>query len=125
MLDAPREQVHAEAFNVGADAENYQVRDLAETVSETVGDCRVEYSGGDPDPRSYRVDFGKLARAFPELGLRWNARRGTQELVAAYRAASLTLDDFEGERFVRLRRLQRLLADGRLDDRLRWRGTPP
>jgi nucleoside-diphosphate-sugar epimerase len=124
ILEAPREIVHAEAFNVGTDDENYQVRDLAETVREVV-DCRVEYSGGDPDPRSYRVDFGKLARAFPQLRLRWSARTGAQELVDAYRAADLTLDDFEGERFVRLRRLQRLLADERLDSRLRWRDAAP
>jgi nucleoside-diphosphate-sugar epimerase len=125
LLEAPREAVHGEAFNVGADEENYQVRELAETVADVVGDCQVEYSGGDPDPRSYRVDFGKLARAFPELRLAWNARRGAQELVDAYRAANLTRDDFEGDRFVRLRTLQALLADGRLDDRLRWRRGAP
>ena len=63
-LEAPREAVHGEAFNVGAEADNYQVRDLAEIVARTVDGSVVEYAGaGDPDPRSYRVDFGKFARA--------------------------------------------------------------
>ncbi len=120
ILAAPREAVHAEAFNVGADSENYQVRDLAEIVRETVGECRLEYAGtGDPDPRSYRVSFRKLARTFPELEIRWTAATGAEEILDAYREAGLTLAEFEGDRYVRLRRLNRLLADGRLDPTLR------
>jgi nucleoside-diphosphate-sugar epimerase len=122
LLEAPREVVHAEAFNVGGGKENYQVRDLGEIVRETVPDSDVEYAGsGDPDPRSYRVDFGKFARAFPDFEFEWNARSGAAELYDAYRAAGLTLDEFEGDRFVRLRRLDRHLASGRLDEKLRWR----
>ncbi len=121
LLEAPRDVVHAEAFNIGGGQENYQVRELAEIVGETVPGCTVEYAGsGDPDPRSYRVDFGKFARAFPDFRFLWNARRGAEELYDAYRAADLTTDDFEGDRFVRLRRLRWLLEGGRLDERLRW-----
>jgi nucleoside-diphosphate-sugar epimerase len=122
LLAAPRELVHAEAFNVGRDGENHRVSELAEIVRETVPGSEIEYAGsGDPDPRSYRVDFGKLARTFPELELEWDARRGAAELAAAYRDADLTHDDLEGDRFVRLRRLRTLLADGALDPDLRWR----
>lgn len=122
FLDAPRELVHAQAFNVGAPDQNYQVRELAEVVRKTVSGSSVEYAGdGEPDSRSYRVDFGKLARAFPSFRFRWTAERGTAELAAAYRDAELTLADLEGDRYVRLRRLQRLLSAGELDDRLRRR----
>ncbi|MGZ8708179.1 MAG: NAD-dependent epimerase/dehydratase family protein [Gaiellaceae bacterium] len=121
LLEAPRELVHGKAFNIGGGEENYQVRELGEIVRETVPDCTVEYAGsGDPDPRSYRVDFGVFARTFPEFRFEWDARRGAAELRDAYRGSRLTLDDFEGDRFVRLRRLRLLLDGGRLDDRLRW-----
>ena len=124
ILDAPREVVRAEAFNVGTDSENHQVRDLAEIVRATVGDCEIEYAGsGDPDPRSYRVDFGKLRRAFPDLDLRWTARAGADEILDAYRSIALTLEDFEGHRFVRLKHLKLLLEREKLDGELRWR-TP-
>ena len=64
-----------EAFNVGADTENYQVRDLAEIVHETFPGCEVEYAeGAGPDPRSYRVDFGKLARALARASRRVDGR---------------------------------------------------
>ena len=120
FLDAPVDVVHAQAFNVGADRENYQVRDLASLVEAAVEGCEIEYAGeGEPDARSYRVDFGKLARTFPDLELEWTAERGVAELVEAFRSADLDLDTFLGDRYIRLKRLERLLAEGVLDGQLR------
>jgi nucleoside-diphosphate-sugar epimerase len=119
-LSAPPELVSGEAFNVGADEENYQVRDLAEIVAETVPGSVIEYAGsGDPDPRSYRVDFRKLRRAFPELRLEWTALAGAAELHDAYREVGLGADAFDGDRYIRLKRLQLLLARGELRPDLR------
>jgi nucleoside-diphosphate-sugar epimerase len=121
-LEAPEDLIRGEAFNVGRDSENYQVRQLGDIVQEVVPGSEVEYAGtGDPDPRSYRVSFAKLARAFPELRLTWTARTGAEELAAAYRTAGLTLDEFESDRFIRLKRLRLLLDRGELDPSLRWR----
>jgi nucleoside-diphosphate-sugar epimerase len=119
-LEAPHQLVAGEAFNVGAGAENYQVRELAEIVREAVPGCEIEYAGsGEPDPRSYRVDFGKLRRAFPALELTWTASRGAAEMRDALRAGGLTRETFEGPRFTRLKQLESLLAEGLLDARLR------
>ncbi len=101
--------------------QNYLVRDLAEVLADVTG-CDVEFaSDASPDPRSYRVDFSKVARAFPSFVFEWDARRGSEELVNAYRALPLTTELFEGRRYVRLRQLRHLLDDGELDDGLRWR----
>lgn len=122
LLEAPAALVHAEAFNVGASSANYQVRDLAEIVAAVVGDCRIEYAGsGDPDPRSYRVDFRKFARTFPQTGFLWTAREGARELLHAYVRAGLTLEEFEGHKFTRLKHLRKLLEEDALDYELRWR----
>ena len=124
MLEAPRDVVHAEAFNVAPLDENYQVRDVAEIVRDAVGDCELELAGtGDPDTRSYRVDFTKLARTLPDLELRWTVAKGARELVDAYRSRGLDLDEFQGPRYTRLRRLQELLDAGALDSELRWNGV--
>jgi len=121
LLEAPEDQIRGEAFNVGADDQNYLVRELAEIVSDVTG-CAVEFAeGSSADQRSYRVDFSKLATAFPALALDSDARQGARELVDAYRAVGLTWSDFEGDRYVRLRRLSTLLSEGRLDAELRWR----
>lgn len=120
-LEAPREAVHNEAFNVGINAENYQVRDLAEIVKDTVPDCRIEYApGGEPDKRSYRVNFDKINRQLPGFKPEWNARRAAQQLYDAYRQTDLTLEDFEGPRYKRIDQIKRLLAEGKLDNTLRW-----
>jgi len=122
LLEAPRATVHGQAFNVGADEENYQVRHLAELAREAVPGSTVEYGGAsDPDPRSYRVDFQKLRRALPVLELHRTARQSAHELHDAYRAAGLSFEEFDGSRFTRLKRLQSLLAEGELGENLRWR----
>jgi nucleoside-diphosphate-sugar epimerase len=125
VLTADRDTLSGQAFNVGRSEENYQVRDLAEIVEETVGDCEIEYAGsGDPDPRSYRVDFTKFHETFPDAGLRWNAREGARELLDAYREIDLTREEFEGDRYIRLKHLRLLVDRGDLDPELRWQAAP-
>jgi hypothetical protein len=95
-------------------------------VHTLLPESRIEFAGnGDPDPRSYRVDFGKLGRTFPSFRMRWTARDGAAQLLEAFQEQGLTLAVFEGERYVRLRRLRQLLAEGVLDDDLRWRHEQP
>ena len=70
MLEAPRELVHDQAFNVGRAEDNVQVRDIAEMVRDAVPGSKVSLAdGAGPDLRNYRVDFSKLAETFPELNL--------------------------------------------------------
>jgi hypothetical protein len=72
-----------------------------------------------PDLRNYRVDFSKLAGTFPDLNLRWRVQDGVDELAGAYAKYGLTYDDFTSARFVRLGRIQELLAEGLIDEMLR------
>jgi nucleoside-diphosphate-sugar epimerase len=121
VLEAPAEAVHNEVFNVGRTDENYQIRELAQIVGETVPDCRIDFAeGAGPDVRSYRVSFEKLASRVPAFRPRWRARDGARQLYEAYRQTDLKLEDFEGPRFRRIDHIRRLLASGRLDESLRW-----
>jgi nucleoside-diphosphate-sugar epimerase len=122
VLDAPREEVHNQAFNVGINEENYRIRELAEIVKETVPGCRIEYApDAEPDTRTYRVDFSKITQALPEFKPRWDARRGAEELYTAYHKYGLSLEDFEGPRYKRIDHIKQLLGSGELDANLRWR----
>jgi nucleoside-diphosphate-sugar epimerase len=126
VLEAPRELVHDEAFNVGRPEDNVQVRDVAEMVSEAVPGSSVSFAeGAGPDLRNYRVDFSKLAQTFPGLSLRWSVREGVEELTGAYTEHGMTYDDFTSSRFVRLRRIQELLSAGLVDEMLRRRTDAP
>ena len=120
MLEAPRELVHDQAFNVGRPQDNVQVRDIAEMVRDTVHGSQVSLAdGAGPDLRNYRVDFSKLAGTFPDLSLEWTVQKGIQELADAYTEHGLTYDDFMSSRFVRLRRIRELLSAGLVDEMLR------
>ncbi|MBZ0298018.1 MAG: SDR family oxidoreductase [Anaerolineae bacterium] len=124
VLEAPRETIHNQAFNVGRNDENYQVRDIAEIVRQTVPGCHVEYApGGEPDKRSYRVSFDKINACLPNFKPQWDARKGAQELYEAYQQVGLSLDDFEGKRYRRIDHIKGLLESGKLDDTLRWKAT--
>ena len=123
-LEAPRETVHDEAFNIGATTENYQVREIADIVAEAVPGSRVTYEeGGGPDARCYRVDFSKAAEGLPGFHPNWTVSDGVRQLVDAYARHGMTRDDLSSPRFVRLRRIQELIRSGMLEPTLRWSET--
>jgi len=120
-LDAPREAVHNQIFNVGRAEENYRISELAEIVQQTVPGSRVEYApGGGPDKRCYRINCDKIHRMLPSFRPQWTARKGAQELYDVYRRAGLTAQDLESGRYIRIKRIQGLLKAGQLDASLRW-----
>lgn len=120
VLEARRELVHDQAFNVGRHEDNIQIRDIAEMVRATVAGSNVTYAASaGPDLRSYRVDFSKLTDTFPSLGLKWRTLDGIQELVSTYTAQGLTREDFGSSRYVRLRRIRELMSAGYVDEMLR------
>jgi nucleoside-diphosphate-sugar epimerase len=121
VLDAPREIVHNQTFNVGRNDENFRIRELADIVSDVVPGCKVEYApDGGPDLRCYRVSFDKINRLIPAFRPQWTARKGAQELYDAYRSVGLTAADMEQGRYVRIREIQRLQQAGKLDNNLHW-----
>jgi nucleoside-diphosphate-sugar epimerase len=125
-LQAPRELVHDEAFNVGRPEDNVQVKDIADLVRDAVPDSAVSLAeDAGPDLRNYRVDFSKLAGTFPDLALRWRVRDGVDELVEAYGRYGLTYDDFMSAHFVRLRRIRELVSAGLVDEMLRRQTSGP
>jgi len=121
VLDAPRDVIHNETFNVGQTEENYRISQLADIVAETVPGCQIEYAaGGGPDKRCYRVSCEKIRRMLPSFRPQWTARKGAHELLEAYRAAGLTTGDLETGRYTRINHIQRLIKSGELDSSLRW-----
>jgi nucleoside-diphosphate-sugar epimerase len=122
VLEAPREAIHNEAFNVGRNEDNYRIRELADIVKETVSNCQIEYAeDAGPDKRCYRVDCSKILRVVPAFKPQWNARKGAQELLDAYQKIGLTLEEFEGPKYQRIAHIKQLLSNNLLDDNLRWK----
>jgi len=124
VLEAPKSAIHNATFNVGQTPENYRVSELAEIVAETVPGCTIEYApGGSPDKRCYRVNCDKIRNVLPNFHFQWTARKGTQELYEAYRAAGFTAEDFKSGRYFRIHTIRQLLESGRLNPALQWTGS--
>lgn len=121
-LEAPKELVFNQAFNVGQTEHNYRIRDIAGIVAEVVPGCRLEVAAdASPDRRSYRVNFDKIARVLPAFRPQFDVRRGAEQLYSAYRNSRLILNEFEGPRYQRISHIRKLIADGILADDLRHR----
>ncbi|NOX28950.1 MAG: NAD(P)-dependent oxidoreductase, partial [Actinobacteria bacterium] len=121
LMEAPRDVVHNEPFNVGMTTENYQIRDVAKMVEEIVPDSVVTLADeAFNDIRNYRVSCDKIARLVPGFKPQWTVRRGIEELLADYQRVGLTLEQLEGNRFMRVKTIGRLLESDKLDADLRW-----
>lgn len=126
VLEAPRELVHDQAFNVGRTDENYRISEIADMVAEVVPGSRVVYAdGGQPDTRCYRVDCERIRAVLPSFEPQWTLRRGVEELHHAFTRQGLTLEDFLSSRFLRIKHVKELQAAGRLDESLRVQDDLP
>ncbi len=111
LLDAPADRVRGVAVNIGGNAENYQVRDVAAQVQRLAPEAGVSFTGEvGADPRDYRVNFDLLGRILPDFRLRYTLETGMAELHRSMLAHGFDAADFDGPRYVRL-----LTLRGRLD----------
>ena len=120
-LTADREAVSGESFNVGADSENYRVREIAEIVARTFPGCELTIGESGGDTRSYRVSFAKIRERMPHFETSWTAERGARQLKATFERIGLTREMFEAAPFTRLKELKHLRDTGQIDERLRWK----
>jgi len=119
-LVADREAVSGESFNVGADSENYRVREIAEIVARTFPGCELTIGSSGGDTRSYRVSFAKIRERMPHFRTSWTAERGARQLRAVFERIGLDREMFEAAPFTRLKEIKHLRATGQVDDRLLW-----
>ena len=110
FAEAPRDAIHNKAVNVGGNAENYQVKDVADIVSQLIPDADIVFTGEiGADPRNYRVKFDLLEGLLPEFKLSYTLESGMEELHSKMVDSGFSKKDFESDQFVRLRTLQKRL----------------
>ncbi len=124
VLEAPRDAIHAETFNVGRSDENLRVRDLAGIVNKAVPGSSIEYAeGAARDERCYRVSFDKIRSRIPAFRPRWTVTEGVRELYDGLLGRGLTVDDIEGRRYNRVNHVRWRMERGDLSSDLRWKRT--
>ena len=119
-LKAPKDLVHNQILNVGKNEENYRIREVAEIAKQTVPNSEIQYvEGAEPDQRSYRVEFDKIAKILPDFKPQWTVAQGAKELYEAYKKVGLLVEEFEGPRYRRITHLENSLRSGRIDSTMR------
>ena len=123
-LQSPIEIIHNEAFNVGQNKGNYQIRDMADVVKKIVPGCEVEYTyEHGSDSRTYKVSFDKISTKLKGSFVpKWDIQKGMQQLYEAYKAHGLTYQEFTGNKYIRLNQIKRLVQREAIDENLFWRG---
>ena len=120
-LQAPREVVHDQIFNVGNNEGNYQIKEIAEIVSGVFPGCELTVGTSHGDPRSYRVSFDKINTRLPGFRCRRNAFTGATELRELFERIDMPRETFDFRPFTRLRQLEYLIKTRQIDDRFFWR----
>lgn len=104
LAEAPRSQIAGRALNIGSNAANYQVQDIANCVRKLIPNACLRYArDAGPDPRSYKVDFNALTQVLPHFQMEHDLERGLEELLMDFQAYHFDAEDFHGKRYVRLR----------------------
>lgn len=96
--------------NVGCNHENYQVKDVVHKIHQLLPHTEVIFTGElGQDPRNYRVNFDLLNKVLPHFNLEYNLDKGIEELLKKYKEYDFSLEDFQGDQFIRLRTLKKRL----------------
>jgi len=89
VIKSQKDKVNGKIFNVGSNAQNYQILPLAKEVARSIGmPFRKEWYG-DPDSRSYRISFKKVEE---ELGfkIKYPISYGAKEVYSALKKGTIT-----------------------------------
>jgi nucleoside-diphosphate-sugar epimerase len=120
ILDAPRDVIHNEIFNVGNDRSNYQVKEVAEIISDLIPGCTLVFGDSSADKRNYRADFTKIHEQLPGFECAWDVERGAKELLDIFAKIGFTEDLYEFRGHTRIKQIKHLLGTQQIDDDFFW-----
>ncbi len=120
ILEAPRDIIHNEIFNVGSDSQNHQVRTVAEIVGSQIPGCSLAFGDSSADKRNYRADFTKIHEQLPGFECAWSVERGVADLLSTFARIGFDEDLYRFRGHTRIKQIKHLLATGQIDEFLVW-----
>jgi nucleoside-diphosphate-sugar epimerase len=119
-LEAPRDIIHNQIFNVGDTANNYRVKEIAEIIAQVFPGCKLSFGENGSDNRSYRVSFTKINTLLPGFKCDWDAQRGAEQLLNIFQQIDMSEDIFKSRGFTRLKQLEYLIRTQQIDQDFFW-----
>ena len=118
VLNAKNSEVNNQAFNVGANEDNYTVREIAQKVEEIVPNSSITYAeDANKDSRSYKVDFSKIKQS---LGYetKWSLDKAIKEIYDLLKIKKFTEEDFKDKKYYRVGYIKWLIENKKIDNNL-------
>lgn len=119
-LTAPAHIVSGQIYNVGSEASNYQIKDIAAIVKEVFPDATVSLNKEGADKRNYRVNFDKI-KTLPGFTTKYTVRDGVRQLKEVFENAHLKSEDFTSRLYTRLKQVKYLEETGMITHDLFWK----
>jgi nucleoside-diphosphate-sugar epimerase len=120
-IEAPRELVSGQSFNVGIKKGNYTVKELAEAAQRVVPGSELVFLNQHTDPRTYKVSFDKILTKLKNyFKPEWNLDKGGNELVNYFKDINFSENDFRNIKVNRLKKLENLINEKKINNRLEW-----
>lgn len=112
---------HFLAVNVGTEAWNYQVKELAEAVAQEIPGVEVSINpNSQPDKRSYRVNFDLYKKLAPDHQPIFDLKTTVREIADGLTNMKFDDRDFRNSKYIRLRILNDLQEKNILNGNLEW-----
>ena len=120
-IEAPKELVSGQSFNVGIKNGNFTVKDLAESAQRVVTGSELVFLNQHTDPRTYKVSFKKILTTLKDyFKPEWSLDKGGYELVNFFRDVNFSENDFRNEKVNRLKKLESLIQKKKINNKLEW-----
>lgn len=119
-LVAPEDAVSGKIFNVGQNAENYRIREIAQIIQAEFPGCEVSIGTSAGDNRSYRVRFDRIHRELPDFQCHFTAQDGARQLHRLFERIQMPSAVHQFRAFTRLKQLRYLQESHQVDGKLYW-----
>ena len=120
-IEAPKELISGQSFNVGIKDGNFTVKDLAQAAQRVVPGSELVFLNQHSDPRTYKVSFNKILTTLKDyFKPEWNLDRGGNELVNYFKDINFSEHDFRNMKVNRLKKLENLIHEKKINNRLEW-----
>lgn len=108
-------------INIGSNDWNLQIKDLAYIVQDCIPETEVKINpNGQPDKRSYKVNFGKFKELAPDFLPIETPKSTVLEFLNGLKSISFDDNNYRNSKYIRLNVLQGLISRGHISDNLEW-----
>ena len=120
-IEAPKNLISGQSFNVGIRNGNYTVKELAESAQRVVPGSELVFLKQHTDPRTYRVSFKKILTVLKDYYKpEWTLDKGGYELIEYFKDINFSEKIFRNEKVNRLKQLESLIDQKKINDKLEW-----